>query len=124
MGVERRICFVVRCDNGCDDDQAWDDDLGPPHWTSREAALKDVPGMGWLVLKAPDGRVRVECPRCFSGRACQQFGHEWGEWCAHAQPVPHRTRYCERDQCPEVEYDPPWEQIMVLVDAAKAVEGG
>lgn len=105
-------CVVITCD-GCDD--PWED--GTPHFDSEAEAVEYVRGIGWLVTDATH-----LCEGCAAKADCAATGHQWGDWWDPARTAagqPYRRRYCEH--CNKSDYDPPWEHLMAVHEAAEVV---
>lgn len=121
MSFQTKTCVVIACD-GCDD--PWDAGHfdGVPHFESEQEAAEFVRGIGWIVA----GRS-AWCDSCAAKMTCERIGHTWLDWSdAERLGVSYRSRHCEH--CTASEYDPPFDHLITLLDAAEVVnaasEGG
>jgi hypothetical protein len=108
-----KTCFEITCD-GCDD--GWEE--GTPHFPTANEAHNHARDCGWLVI----GQI-ARCPECATKTDCEVTGHRYDDhwFSGEVAGAPYRYRYC--GHCSEPEHEPPWTALMVLAEAARAVDG-
>ncbi len=104
-------CVSVLCDD-CSDN-CWDD--GMPHFADSEEATNYLKSADWLLTE-----TRMLCRSCAQDADCAATGHQFGHWGDREYlDVPYRLRRC--DHCDDCDYDPPWEELLALREAALIV---
>lgn len=116
MSFAEETCVTVKCDGNCQHN-GWSED-GPYHFANREKAEKYLRDHGWLITGN-----RVLCEGCAARAECEATGHQYdGNWHQReTKGVQWRQRYC--GHCDATDYDPPFEQLKVLSDAAMVIDG-
>ena len=115
--IRTTTCYTLTCDRGCEYG-GWGDD-GPFHFDTEAAAVDYAKKCGFVIV----GDLML-CEDCAAKADCAATGHQWGNWWEPRQMegVTYRTRYCEH--CDASDHDPPWRELVTLVDAARIVNGG
>jgi len=108
-------CFVIACE-GKPDCDPWDD--GILHFDSEADALNWAAANGWLAVGG-----RHLCPNCAREADCAATGHQYGPW---SEPIVRygvawRRRTCEH--CMDTDTDPPFEELSLLMNAARQMAG-
>lgn len=112
-----KTCYEITCDRDCDG-RGWDeDDGGTPHFDTEAEAIEYARSCGFVIVGGS-----VLCQSCARVADCERTGHQWGEWRPRdPYGVPCKRRECEH--CGHGEYDQPFEELSVLVQAARIVNG-
>lgn len=115
MSFAEETCITVRCDGNCQHD-GWSES-GPVHFDSRDNATQWLQRHGWLIVGD-----RMLCENCASRAECETTGHQYPDnWLTfNRRGVQWRERYC--DHCTTTDYDPPYEQLRALSDAAQVLD--
>lgn len=118
MAIWTKRCFEISCDGGCGD--AWEE--GPPHFATVADAIEITRSYGWTII-GEGVNARTLCPDCAKKEDCAVTGHQFTEeWHdGELENIAYRFRYC--GHCRTTQYDPPFEQLQVLVKAARIVNG-
>ncbi len=116
MGFAEQTCVTIKCDGNCQH-EGWSED-GPYHFDSREDAERYLrERCRWLIVGD-----RALCENCAARAECEATSHQYDDdWSPREiKGVRWRQRDCQR--CDEVDYDPPYEQLKVLSDAARVID--
>lgn len=113
MAFRDHTCVSVLCDN-CGDEW-WEE--GAPHFDDRDEATTYLKKSGWLLTDN-----QTLCADCSRKADCDTTGHQYDDdWKSREHMgIPYRVRYCEH--CQGTDYDPPWDDLMVLSGAALVVD--
>lgn len=113
MSIDHTACVLLGCDD-CED--PWEEDIGTPHFETEAKAIDFALRNDWVIVGES-----MRCGRCATKADCAMTGHQYDEWMSKAAPVPYRSRWCEH--CNTTDYDPPFEQLSLLMHAARELEG-
>ena len=115
MAVNVHTCVSLLCDGPNCHDGGWDD--GVPHFPTVDEAVDYAQKLGWLITN-----VRALCPTCAAAVECAATAHRWAAWDDRVSPrgIEFRRRLC--GHCGGAEYDPPFEELLVLSDLAQIVD--
>jgi hypothetical protein len=117
MAFVEHQCVSLTCD-GCDD--PWDEeDVGTPHFASREEAVTFAAGRDWVIVGDS-----MRCRDCARKADCAATGHQYHDWqeVAQAGMIPYRRRWCEH--CNGTDFDPPFAELSLFYHAEQAIQGG
>ena len=115
--IQVKTCYVLTCDRDCEGG-GWGEGHGPYHFDNETDAIDYAKKCGFVILNG-----MILCEGCANKADCAATGHQWGNWWDPSQieGVTYRCRYSEH--CDASDHDPPWNELVTLVNAARIVNG-